>query len=224
MNSLKNSRMNKTSTFCIHKKLRLLAFLLMLVCVVAHLCSCSAEKRVLRNPAKFERIAKEVIRRGYCVNDTSVVTVETDSQFLRELALSDSIYIGKEFWFKDSDSMTITDCFNTSYSYHLPSGVNILWEDGQLKVSGRIQYRDSIRVKVINNYIRDQALESVLRQDLTIARDSLKNLRVDLRSAKVTIRSRTLLIIGILSVIGVAIIVKVWAKLARLSIPIPLPF
>ena len=48
----------------------LVAFILMLALIFITGMSCNPVKRVLKNDKKFEIIAKEVIKRGYCVNDT----------------------------------------------------------------------------------------------------------------------------------------------------------
>jgi hypothetical protein len=42
------------------------------------LVSCNPVKQVLRDPEKFDQVAKEVIRQGYCANDTLVI-VKSDT-------------------------------------------------------------------------------------------------------------------------------------------------
>lgn len=38
------------------------------------MASCNPVKKVLRDPEKFDIVVTEVIKRGYCVNDTTFVT------------------------------------------------------------------------------------------------------------------------------------------------------
>jgi hypothetical protein len=42
------------------------------------LFGCNPVKQVLRDPAKFNEVAKEVIRQGYCANDTLII-VKSDT-------------------------------------------------------------------------------------------------------------------------------------------------
>lgn len=42
------------------------------------LFGCNPVKQVLRNPEKFDEVAKEVIRQGYCANDTLII-VKSDT-------------------------------------------------------------------------------------------------------------------------------------------------
>lgn len=42
------------------------------------LVSCNPVKQVLNDKAKFEQVAKEVIRQGYCANDTLII-VKSDT-------------------------------------------------------------------------------------------------------------------------------------------------
>jgi len=42
------------------------------------LVSCNPVKQVLRDKSKFDEVAKEVIRQGYCANDTTII-VKSDT-------------------------------------------------------------------------------------------------------------------------------------------------
>lgn len=53
--------------------IKLLAFLVGLSLLLS-LVSCNPVKKVLRDPEKFDIVVTEVIKRGYCVNDTTFVT------------------------------------------------------------------------------------------------------------------------------------------------------
>jgi hypothetical protein len=78
------------------------------------LFGCNPVKQVLRDPEKFDKVAAEVIRQGYCANDTLVIVksdtiVKVDS--LIEVrsdttVINDTAYITK--WETRSFSKTLT--------------------------------------------------------------------------------------------------------------------
>lgn len=53
--------------------IKIISFLIGLV-ILLSLISCNPVKKVLRDPEKFDIVVTEVIKRGYCVNDTTFVT------------------------------------------------------------------------------------------------------------------------------------------------------
>lgn len=53
--------------------IKILIFLIGLTLLLS-LASCNPVKKVLRDPEKFDIVVTEVIKRGYCVNDTTYVT------------------------------------------------------------------------------------------------------------------------------------------------------
>lgn len=80
----------------------LIAYILFIVCMLL-LFSCNPVKQVLKNKEKFDAVAEEVIKRGYCANDTiilsksdttividSIVSIQIDSVINR----NDTVY----FW------------------------------------------------------------------------------------------------------------------------------
>lgn len=116
------------------------------------LVSCNPVKRVLQDKSKFDIIAEEVIRRGYCVNDTLVIEKVRDSIVYRDSIISiiDSVPC------KDFD--TTIGCARIRVS------------------SGVLTYtsKDSIvyRTKKITNTVRDRSFENILKGDI-INRDSI---------------------------------------------------
>jgi hypothetical protein len=42
--------------------------------IILILCSCNPVKQVLRDREKFDQVAKEVIKSGYCINDTVILS------------------------------------------------------------------------------------------------------------------------------------------------------
>src|SRR5690349_11305008 len=47
--------------------MRIIALLLL----ITNITACNPVSKVLNNPHRFETVAKEVVRRGYCINDTT---------------------------------------------------------------------------------------------------------------------------------------------------------
>lgn len=108
--------------------------------------SCNPVKRVLSDEDKFQQVAQEVYRRGYCVNDTVVLEKIKDSIVYRDSIVE----VIKEVPCKDFDT-TI--------------------RRARIKVSsGVLTYtaQDSIvyRVRTITNNIRDLSKENVLHKDI----------------------------------------------------------
>jgi hypothetical protein len=118
------------------------------------LISCNPVKKVLQDKDKFDIVANEVIRRGYCVNDTLVIEKIKDS-----IVYKDSIVT-------IVDSVPCKD-FDTTI--------------GRAKIrvsSGVLTYsaKDSIVIRThkITNTIRDRSLENILKNDIS-SRDIIIN-------------------------------------------------
>jgi hypothetical protein len=116
------------------------------------LVSCNPVKKVMQDPVKFDVVAKEVIRRGYCKADTVI-------------EYKDSIV------FKDSIIERI---------YNVPCE-DLDTTIGRARItvrSGVLTYRysDSIIKQTIIKKIRDLSVEQVLRSDVA-SRDSIINVR-----------------------------------------------
>ena len=141
--------------------------------LILFLISCSSVKRVLNDKDKFDQVAKEVVKRGYCINDTTVITQTKDS-----VVYKDSII----------ERITSVPCkdFDTTIGR-----ARIRVSSGVLTYSSK----DSIvyRTKTIINNIRDKKLESILKQDLQ-SRDSAilsqKGIVIDLRNANLDLKEK----------------------------------
>jgi hypothetical protein len=78
--------------------------------------SCNPVKQVLKNQDKFNEVAKEVISRGYCINDTTYITksdtlikVDTLVEIQKDLevvTLNDTTYVTK--WKTKTITKTLT--------------------------------------------------------------------------------------------------------------------
>jgi hypothetical protein len=130
------------------------------------LASCSPVKRVLNNKEMFDQVAVEMVKRGICVNDTTIITQTKDS-----IVYKDSII----------ERITSVPCkdFDTTIGR-----ARISVSSGVLTYSSK----DSVvyRTKTITKNIRDKKLEAILQKDIA-SRDSIilsyKNQILDLRNA-----------------------------------------
>lgn len=122
--------------------------------IIFLLAACNPVKRVLKDQEKFDQVAEEVIRRGYCVNDTLVITETKDS-----IVYKDSIV-------ERVEKVPCKD-FDTTIGR------------ARIKVSSGVltyTYKDSIvyRTKKVKETVRDRSLEGILKADISKLQDSLK--------------------------------------------------
>ena len=120
--------------------------------IILLMFSCNPVKKVMQDPNKFDVVAKEVIRRGYCKSDTVVVVVDS-------IVYRDSII-------ERIEKVPCAD-FDTTI--------------GRARISvrsGVLTYKssDSIIKQTIIKKIRDLSAEQVLRSDVAV-RDSIINVR-----------------------------------------------
>ena len=106
-------------------------FLVLLILV----SSCNPVKQVLNNPARFEVIKDEVIKRGYCLNDTSFIFI-TDTTEVHDTTTM--VYV---------DTATIRDSV-------------YFWETKFQTITKTRTIRDSIKSVIV-----DSALVQVLRKE-----------------------------------------------------------
>lgn len=121
--------------------------------IILLLISCNPVKRVLRDPQKFDQVAEEVIRRGRCINDTTVITETKDSIVYR-----DSII-------ERVEKVPCKD-FDTTIGR------------ARIRVSsGALTFysRDSIvyRTRTVTNTVRDREYERILLSDIRMLKDTL---------------------------------------------------
>jgi hypothetical protein len=81
------------------KLTNLIAFILTAIVAV----SCNPIKQIMKNQAKFNLIKDEVIRQGFCANDTTIITasdtlIQYDTTIQKEteiLTIGDTVYVTK---------------------------------------------------------------------------------------------------------------------------------
>lgn len=117
--------------------------------------SCNPVKQVLKDQTKFNVVAEEVIRRGYCVNDTVVETVidtlyKTDSLVINTVSFAGGII---DTVFEDGSG---------------------LYLDDQGHISIKCPVKQQVRTINRTETIRDRSLENILKSDIAKL-DSIKS-------------------------------------------------
>lgn len=125
--------------------------------------ACNPVKQVLKDKKKLDIVAVEVIRQGYCINDT-IVETRVDTLYQSDSSAINSITLYKE----------IDTVFTDGTTLRIDSA-------GVLSVGCpvKVQYKTVTKTETI----RDKALENILKED--IARlDSVK------RELQLTVKER----------------------------------
>lgn len=178
----------KTLINSLHISLFILLFLLM--------GSCNPVKIVLNNNQKFEKVAKEVVKRGYCINDTVIVDVVKIDTVIQNNYITDTI------------SITTKDTV-------LPSGTSISVKNDKVYVKCP-PTKNIVQTVTKNNYIRDVKLESILKTEITEKTDSIKNLKIDIKDKKVTITKERARFYILLTMIAISVVLYVINKFKKL--------
>lgn len=119
--------------------------------------SCNPVKQVLKDPGKLNEIADELVRQGLCTNDTTIVTNISDTVYVTDESQYDTIFI-------DSP---------TSFDTVLQSGTRIKYQNGLLTIKEKVVTKTRVVTKQVDNYIKDNKLENLLKQDIQQLKDSL---------------------------------------------------
>lgn len=129
--------------------------------------ACNPVKQVLKDKKKLDIVAIEVIRQGYCVNDT-VVETRVDTLYQSDSSAVNSITLYKE----------IDTIFTDGTTLRIDSA-------GILSIGCpvKVQYKTVTKTETI----RDKSLENILKKDIA----KLDSIKQDL---EFTVRERNLLI------------------------------
>ena len=158
--------------------------------------SCNPVRNVLNNNEKFEKVAKEVVKRGYCINDTVIVDVVKIDTIIQNNYITDTI------------SITTKDTV-------LPSGTSISVKNDKVYVKCPPN-KNIVQTITKNNYIRDVKLESILKKENTEKTDSIKDLKIDIKDKKVTIFKERARFYTLLAIIGISIVLYTINKLKKI--------
>lgn len=120
---------------------------------------------MLKDKVKFDIVADEVIRRGYCANDTIIETRERE------------VIVYKDSVIRQIDSVPCKD-FDTTIG------------KARIRVSsGVLTYtaKDSVvyKTKTIKQVVRDRALENLLQKDLDSRNKEIDSLKASVRSLQI---------------------------------------
>jgi hypothetical protein len=172
----------------LHVALFVLVFLLM--------GSCNPVKIVLNNNQKFEKVAKEVVKRGYCINDTVIVDVVKIDTLIQNNYITDTI------------SITTKDTV-------LASGTSISVKNDKVYVKCP-PTKSIIQTLTKNNYIRDVKLESILKKEITEKTDSIRTLKIDIKEKNVKIVRETARFYILLAIVAIAVVLYTLNKFKKL--------
>jgi hypothetical protein len=183
----------------------MLRYITILYIIVFAIFGCNPVSRVLNNKKMFDKVAEEVIRRNYCINDT--ITIEHTK---------DSII------YKDSIVETKTQVPCPDFEKAMPDGTLIKVSSGVLTYRHNCKEKEVIRTVTKTNNIRDRALENILKGDIT-KRDTaiaayiklLNDSQIANRDLKKENRNLTLKFWGIIAIAGVIVFRKQIFKIAN---------
>lgn len=178
---------------------------MMLLSVIFLIQSCNPVKQVLKDKQKFDIVAEEVIRRGYCVNDTVVETV------------TDTIYK------TDSLLVNVVKFTNGKLDTTFSDGSSV-YLDEQGNVSVKCPVKRQVQVVTKTETIRDRSLENILKKDITILDSTRVALSLTVKERDVLIKDLEqkliwekgkfyLLIAALAAFVGFRIYMKVKSKL-----------
>lgn len=136
---------------------------ILLILATIFVVSCNPVKQVLKDRQKFEEVAKEVVKAGYCINDTVVVESTKDSVVYKDKIIT------TRFPF-------ILPCAPIDTTF--PDGTKIKYANGELSYEATTKEKVEIRYITKTNNIRDTKLEGILKGEIS-ARDVAINGWVD---------------------------------------------
>ena len=174
------------------KSLHILVLFLLFLLIT----SCNPVKIVLNNNQKFEKVAKEVVKRGYCINDTVIVDVVKIDTLIQNNYITDTI------------SITTKDTV-------LASGTSISVKNDKIYVKCPPS-KNIIKTLTKNNYIRDVKLESILKKENTEKTDSIRNLKIDIKDKNVKIVKETAKFYILLAIVAIAVVLYTLNKFKKL--------
>ena len=143
-------------------------FLAKIVALSLILTGCNPVKQVLKDNSKFNIVAEEVIRRGYCVTDT-VVETKIDTLYQSDSSVVNTISAYKEIdtIFTDGSSLRIDSAGNLSFGCPV-----------------KIQYKTVTKTETV----RDRSLETILKKDIAVLDSIKRDLQLDVKQRDLVIK------------------------------------
>lgn len=141
---------------------------IILILSVLIIAACNPVKQVLKDKAKLDKVAEEVVRRGYCVNETT---------FVKETVI-------KEVFVKDTSetSEIKTSLKNINFYQELPSGAKVrITEDGNLSVDCPVKIEKTYQLDVETKTVRDRSLENILKRDIEKGDSTIREMKLQLK-------------------------------------------
>jgi hypothetical protein len=179
----------------------------LLICLIL-LIGCNPVRQILNDQKKFDKIAEEVVKRGYCINDTITIENTKDSVVYKDYIIESKIEV---------------PC--PDFEKNMPDGTVIKISSGVLTYRHNCKEKEVIRTTTKTNNIRDRALENILKGDIQ-KRDSAiaayvklySQTQEELRSAKKENTKLKLKFWAIILAAGAIIFRKQIFKIARVFI------
>lgn len=164
--------------------------------------SCNPVKRVFKDPVKMNEVAEEMTRRGYCSNDTTIITQVTDTFFIKEQEFLDTLVIYND---------------QCSFDTVLSSGTRLKYSNGILAIKEKVKFKTRVITNQVDNYIKDTKLEEILKKDIEAYKDTMLTFqaridnykeRVDELNGKLT--KTNWYLIAALVFIGISLLLRVY--------------
>lgn len=183
--------------------LKIFGVYLIILLVIIISSSCNPVKKVLNDNKKFEIVAREVVKRGYCVNDTVVI----DNVIVDTVVDEQYIY----------ETVAVTKDIDTTFD----SGARLIVQNGLITVQCPDQ-KSIVKTVMKTSYIRDVKLETILKEENTIKSDSIRNLTIIIKEKDATIKEQKMTImkhkakfIGLISGLILAVIIYLIYKFKK---------
>lgn len=116
------------------------------------LAACSPVKKVLNTPKYFKEVADSVVKRGYCVNETLVVTNVIYETIYRDSTIRDSSFVR---------SLESVVNFDTLF----PTGSRLKIHKGSVEISCPQKTKEVTINKETTKTVRDKKIESILQAE-----------------------------------------------------------
>jgi hypothetical protein len=180
--------------------------------IVLLFIACNPVKQVLHNPTQFEKVAQEVVRRGYCINDT------TKHDTLTTIITKDSLI-------HDTLKITSLIAVPSTIDTLFPSGAHLTINQNGL-ISLACPSKEIIKTATVNHYIRDLKREQLLQQDIDIRDGMINELNLaqhqytisenktkeKIKELKSNLRVRTFQLIGLIVLLIILITINLYKK------------